>query len=101
MSNKIWILLVLLLLPYMSSADQKLEAAFDSSLKAQNLREWMQRMTAKPHHLGSPYDKENAEFMAGLFRSWGYDTRIEEFRVLFPTPRTRVLEMIAPEPYTA
>ena len=32
----------------------------------------------------------------GLFRSWGYDARIEEFDVLFPTPKTRVLEMIAP-----
>ncbi|HVR95056.1 MAG TPA: transferrin receptor-like dimerization domain-containing protein, partial [Thermoanaerobaculia bacterium] len=37
----------------------------------------------------------------GLFRSWGYDTRIEEFQVLFPTPKVRLLEMTAPTPFTA
>lgn len=85
-----------------SSAEQrKLEAKFDAGLKAENLREWMQHMTAQPHHLGSPYGKQNAEYMAGLFRSWGYDTRIEEFRVLFPTPKTRLLEMLSPERFTA
>ena len=35
--------------------------------------------------------------MAAQFRSWGYDTRIETFHVLFPTPVTRVLEMVAPD----
>ena len=35
------------------------------------------------------------------FRSWGYDTRIEKFDVLFPTPKTRVLEMVAPTRYKA
>ena len=46
----------------------------------------MHRLAARPHHLGSPYGKENAEFIAGLFRSWGYEIAIEEFQVLFPTP---------------
>ena len=65
------------------AAEQRaLEARFDSYLKAANLREWMQRLSARPHHVGSPYGKNNAEFMAGLFRSWGYQTRIEEFQVL-------------------
>ncbi len=27
-------------------------------------------------------------FIASLFKSWGYDTNIEEFGVLFPTPKT-------------
>ncbi len=48
-----------------------------------------------------PTGKENAEFMAGLFRSWGYDTQIEEFQVLFPTPKTRLLEMVAPTRFKA
>jgi N-acetylated-alpha-linked acidic dipeptidase len=84
------------------AADQrKIETQFDSYLKAENLREWMKRLSARPHHVGSPYDKENAEFLASLFQSWGYDTQIEQFKVLFPTPKTRVLEMLAPEPYKA
>src|SRR5215207_7657290 len=78
-----------------------LEARFDSLLKKENLREWMRRLSARPHHVGSPHDKDNAEFMAGLFRSWGYDARIETFDVLFPTPKRRVLELTAPERYAA
>jgi N-acetylated-alpha-linked acidic dipeptidase len=84
------------------AAEQRsLESRLDSVLHASNLREWMRRLTARPHHVGSPYGKENAEFMAGLFRSWGYQTEIERFKVLFPTPKTRLLEMVAPTRYTA
>jgi N-acetylated-alpha-linked acidic dipeptidase len=61
----------------------------------------MRRLSARPHHLGSPYGKDNAEFIAAQFRSWGFDTRIEEFRVLFPTPRIRVVEMVAPTVFRA
>ncbi|HYU44464.1 MAG TPA: transferrin receptor-like dimerization domain-containing protein [Vicinamibacteria bacterium] len=82
-------------------AQRALEQRFDSLLKADELREWMRRLSARPHHLGSPYGKENADLLASLFRSWGYDTRIEEFRVLFPTPKTRVLEMLEPTRFTA
>ena len=78
-----------------------LEAQFDAKLNRDNLREWMKRMTARPHHVGSPYAKENAEFMAALFRSWGYETQLERFDVLFPTPKTRLVQLIAPETYTA
>ena len=84
------------------AAEQRsLETRFDSVLQAANQREWMRRLTARPHHVGSPWDKENAEFMAGLFRSWGYQTEIEQFKVLFPTPKTRVLEMVGPTRYVA
>src|ERR1044072_5388108 len=78
-----------------------LEARFDALLKKENLREWMRRLSSRPHHVGSPHDRDNAEFMAGLFRSWGYDAQIETFDVLFPTPKTRVLELTAPERYAA
>ncbi len=84
-----------------AAAQYRLEAAFDAQLKADNLRNWMKRMAAHPHHVGSPYDKDNAEFMAGLFRSWGYDTRIDVSYVLFPTPKLRVLELVAPTRFTA
>ncbi len=84
-----------------SDAQRALEAKFDSFLKAENLRNWMQRLSARPHHVGSPYGKENAEFIAGQFKSWGFETTIEQFDVLFPTPKTRLLEMTAPEKFTA
>ncbi len=87
--------------PESTKRQRALEQQFDLVLKKENLREWMQRMTAKPHHLGSPYGKEVAEFIASQFRSWGYETAIEPFDVLFPTPTTRLLEMTAPERFVA
>jgi N-acetylated-alpha-linked acidic dipeptidase len=78
-----------------------LEARYASLLKREKLREWMRRHSARPHHVGSPHDRDNAEFMAGLFRSWGYDARIESFEVLFPTPKVRVLELTAPTRHAA
>ena len=87
--------------PAHAEAQRALEARFDAAIRPDDLRAWMQRLTARPHNLGSPYGKENAEYIASLFRSWGFDTRIEQFDVLFPTPRTRVLELVAPEHFTA
>jgi len=78
-----------------------LESQFDASLKRENLQDWMKRLSAHPHHLGSAWDKTNAQFIAEQFRSWGYETHIEEFEVLFPTPRTRLLEMTEPTHFTA
>lgn len=83
-----------------AQSQRAVEAKFDSFLKPDNLRDWMKRLSARPHHLGSPYDKENAEFIAAQFKSWGFQTEIEQFEVLFPTPRTRIVEMTAPEKYT-
>ncbi len=81
--------------------ERTLEGQFDAGLKRENLREWMKKLTAHPHHIGSPYGVEMSEFIAGLFKSWGYDTQIEQFEVLFPTPKTRLLEMGGASPFTA
>jgi N-acetylated-alpha-linked acidic dipeptidase len=84
-----------------SDRERVLERQFDSFLKKDEARDWMKRLSARPHHLGSPYGKEDADFIAGLYRSWGYETEIERFDVLFPTPKTRVLEMTSPAKFTA
>ncbi len=65
------------------------------------LREYMRRLSARPHHVGSPYDKDNAEWILAHFKEWGLDARIETFDVLFPTPRVRVVEMLEPVKFTA
>src|SRR5262249_11788672 len=83
-----------------SDREKTLEKQFDSFINKDELRDWMKRLSAHPHHLGSAYDKENAEFIAGLFRSWGFDTQIERFDVLFPTPKLRLMEMTAPRKFT-
>ena len=84
-----------------AAAERALEASFDASIDPADQRAWMKRLTARPHHVGSPYGKENAEFLASLFRSFGFETRIETFTVLFPVPKTRLLERVAPAPFTA
>jgi len=61
----------------------------------------MKRLSAKPHHVGSEAGRENAEFMAAQFRNWGYETKIEKFYVLFPTPQIRLLEMTGPKKFRA
>ena len=85
------------------SADEqrRLETLFDEQMNRDNLREWMERITAEPFFVGTPHNKENAEWVADLFRDWGYDTEIVEYQVLFPKPRIREVEMVAPERYRA
>ncbi len=84
------------------AAEQRaLEARFDALLKADDLREWARRMSARPHHLGSPGGRANAEFALGQFRAWGFEARIDEYQVLFPTPRVRRVELLAPRRFVA
>jgi len=61
----------------------------------------MERLAARPHHVGSPYDKDNAEWIAAKLKSWGLDATIENFDVLFPTPKERLVEMTEPTKFTA
>jgi N-acetylated-alpha-linked acidic dipeptidase len=77
------------------------EKNFDDHLRTENLHAWMKKLSSKPHHLGSPFGKESAEFIRDQFRNWGYEAEIETFQVLFPTPRIRVLEMTAPNRFRA
>ena len=87
--------------PGESEKQLKLESAFRALPDAENLRQYMQRLSARPHHVGSPYDKENAEWIHQQMTAWGWDSSIEKFEVLFPTPKTRVLEMTEPVQFTA
>ncbi len=84
-----------------SEAERKLEAAFRVLPQPENMRQYMQRLSARPHHVGSARDKENAEWIRAQMKSWGWDSSIESFEVLFPTPKTRVLEMTEPVRFTA
>ena len=78
-----------------------LEAEFDTMLSADNLDQWMKFMSAEPHYLGTEYGRKNAEWMVKQFKSWGYEAKIETYQVLFPYPKVRLLELIAPEKYKA
>jgi N-acetylated-alpha-linked acidic dipeptidase len=77
------------------------EGRFKEGVSAANIRENMRRLSARPHHVGSPYDKDNAEWILSKFKEWGFDAKIETFDVLFPTPKIRVLEMLQPKRFRA
>jgi N-acetylated-alpha-linked acidic dipeptidase len=75
---------------------QAWDARFRAIPEARNLGEYVRIMSARPHHLGSAYGKQNAEWILARFREWGWDAQIENYDVLFPTPKERIVEMVEP-----
>jgi N-acetylated-alpha-linked acidic dipeptidase len=84
-----------------AGAEREWEAKFRAIPDPANLRAYMQRLSARPHHVGSAYDKDNAEWILAKFKDWGLDASIETFDVLFPTPKERAMELVAPTRFTA
>ncbi len=84
-----------------SAVEVQWEQKFRAIPDRERIREDMQRMSARPHHVGSPYDKDNAEWLMAQLKSYGLDAKIEQFEALFPTPRSRKLELLGPAPFTA
>jgi N-acetylated-alpha-linked acidic dipeptidase len=78
------------------SKQNELELQFDKVLNPQNLDTWMKHMSSKPHHVGSPWSKQNAEYAANKFKEWGFESAVETFEVLVPFPKVRKLSMVAP-----
>jgi N-acetylated-alpha-linked acidic dipeptidase len=81
-----------------SAQSSRVERGWEEKFRATpdpvKLREYMQRLTARPHHVGSPYDKVNAEWLLAKFKEFGFDAHIETFSVLFPTPKERLVELV-------
>jgi N-acetylated-alpha-linked acidic dipeptidase len=81
-----------------SAESSRVERQWEEKLRAipspENLRAYMQRLSARPHNVGSPYDKENAEWIASKFKEFGLEVQIETFSVLFPTPKERLVELV-------
>jgi len=84
-----------------SDAEQGWEEKFRAMPVPDNVRENMRRLSARPHNVGSPYDRDNAEWMLSKFKEWGWDAEIENFYVLFPTPKERLVELVGPTKFTA
>jgi N-acetylated-alpha-linked acidic dipeptidase len=87
--------------PQQAEQQRALETRFDAALSAADIRARLQRMAAEPNQVGSPHNKENAEFTLAQFKAWGWDAHIEVFNVLYPTPKEELLELLGPEPFKA
>ena len=83
-------------------ADQAaLEKSLDASIQPAQLGEWLKLMSAEPNHVGSPHDKQNAEWELAKFKEFGWDAHIETFQVLYPTPISETVELLGPKPFKA
>jgi len=84
-----------------SATEVEWEKKFRDLPDPAHIRENMRRLSARPHHVGSPYDKDNAEWLLAQLKSFGLDAQIENFSALFPTPKLRSLELLGPTKFTA
>lgn len=84
-----------------AAAERSLEQRFDAQLNPADQRDWLQQMSSQPNQVGSLHDKANAEFMLAKFKQWGWDAHIETFDVLYPTPKQELVQLVAPDVYTA
>ncbi|HXQ10427.1 MAG TPA: transferrin receptor-like dimerization domain-containing protein [Caulobacteraceae bacterium] len=84
-----------------AQAERALEARFDANLSTDAIAARLQRMSSQPNQVGSPHDRENAEWVLSQFRGWGWDAHIEVFQVLYPTPKAESLELVGPAPFKA
>lgn len=79
--------------PASAKVELDLEKRFRAIPDPERMRANMQLLSARPHHVGSPYDEQDAEWILAQYKQWGWDAHIETFYALFPTPKTRLLEM--------
>src|SRR5262245_48758559 len=88
-----------------SAASSAAERRFETDLKAlpspERMRAAMEHLARRPHHVGTVAGRENAEWILARFKEAGWDAQIERFDVLFPTPKERVVELVAPGRFAA
>jgi N-acetylated-alpha-linked acidic dipeptidase len=77
------------------------ETRFRAIPDAKRVHANMVQLASHPHNVGSEAQRNNAEWLVARYQEWGWDAHIEQFDVLYPTPKTRVLEMIGPTKFTA
>lgn len=87
--------------PNNAATQLQTEKKFDAQLNAPHIGETIKLLSSKPHNLGSKGSKEVAEEILKRYKDYGFNAHIETYTVLFPTPKTRLLEMSAPTTYKA
>lgn len=87
--------------PASSLVEHDWEIRFRALPNPARMRADMKLLSARPHNVGTPYDKQNAEWILQQFKDAGWDAHIEQFDVLYPTPKQRLVELVAPTRFTA
>ena len=76
------------------AGDAALERKFDSLIDPAEMNGWLEAMAAEPNHVGAAHNKSNAEMTLKQFQDWGWDAKIETFKVLYPTPLKVSLDLL-------
>ncbi len=84
-----------------SRAERQWEEKFRAIPSPDRMRDALQLLSAHPHNVGTAYDKQNAEWIAARLTEYGFQTQIETFEVLYPTPKERAVELVAPTRFQA
>jgi len=87
--------------PEEAAAERERETKARAIPQSERIRTYLERMSAKPHHAGSPGSKAVADYATALMKEWGLDSKQESFEALLPYPTVRTLEMTAPTRYKA
>ncbi len=78
-----------------------LEKQFDSFVSSKRVGENIKLLSSVPHHVGSAGANKIVSEVVRLFKESGWDTKVETYQVLFPTPLVRQLEMSGATNYKA
>ena len=81
--------------------EMKWERRYRAIPDASAIREYNRALSAEPHHVGSPHDEKNAQWILSRFREFGLEASIETFYPLFATPKERLLELVEPASFRA
>ena len=84
-----------------TKTEQDWEERFRKLPEPSRIHANMLQLASHPHHVGSEAQRKNAEWIVARYKEWGWDAHIERFDVLYPTPKTRVLELLGPTRYVA
>jgi N-acetylated-alpha-linked acidic dipeptidase len=87
--------------PQSETVERTWESKFLAIPDAKRVSDSMHLLAAHPYNVGSAAQRSNAEWLVKQYRSWGWDAKIEQFDVLYPTPKVRVLELLGSKPYKA
>lgn len=87
--------------PQQAPLEQALEMGFDNGLSPTAIRERLRDMASEPNQVGSPHDLANAQKTLDLFKSWGWDARLETFSVLYPTPLKVEFDLLGANGFSA
>jgi N-acetylated-alpha-linked acidic dipeptidase len=76
--------------------EKSLEQQFLAVPDPKQIEEYMRVLTLEPHIAGTPQDKKTADYVAGLFRQWGFETTVVPYRIWMNLPAEVSIDLVAP-----